>query len=543
MHDLGTLPPRRGSRAMAITELGDAVGWAWPRSEPADGGGCAILFRDGTVYPLGNLMGECTSPPGQYYASLALDINNVGQIVGWSSWEDAEGNYTRTAYLYSDGTMYVIPGGTPHSYAYGINDLGQVVGQSFYPERAWIFSSDWGAPQFLVAENGYAYQAAAINNASQVVGVAHFDGQSQGHAYLWQDGVLNDLGTSGSSSAASDINEYGEVVGYSDSGPFLYAMGAMHYLNDLVPASSGWELTSASAINDRGLITGGGLVNGEPHAYLLTPGAYVGYGANVSASVGSQVTLDFASVATGGTVTGARAPQEQCMTPGNFALLPDTCYDLAKESSLSFSAPVKVCIAYDPARIEVPESLLRLQHYAYNPLHAAWEWLDTTLLPVDTQNNRVCGETDSLSLFAAAEPIYSEAAMSIKAATVGFARTEQAVGTVHLWADLAAKMPPSDAVITGIVDGVTLFSVPFSQFKGAARPNTYRYANKKGLDAQIDFAGGSIFVVAPNIDLSRLTYADGADVQFIIDGADGMQIGFQHIEMTSLPGSRLVYSR
>jgi hypothetical protein len=42
-------------------------------------------------------------------------------------------------------------------------------------------------------------------------------------------------------------------------------------LNSLIPAGSGWVLTGASAINDSGGIVGTGVVNGQAHAFLLTP--------------------------------------------------------------------------------------------------------------------------------------------------------------------------------------------------------------------------------------------------------------------------------
>ncbi len=42
-------------------------------------------------------------------------------------------------------------------------------------------------------------------------------------------------------------------------------------LNTLIPPNSGWILTEARGINDAGQITGTGTINGETHAFLLTP--------------------------------------------------------------------------------------------------------------------------------------------------------------------------------------------------------------------------------------------------------------------------------
>jgi probable HAF family extracellular repeat protein len=52
----------------------------------------------------------------------------------------------------------------------------------------------------------------------------------------------------------------------------LYSGGVMYDLSTLVPAGSGWELGSASAINDVGQIVGSATnSNGTEHAYLLNP--------------------------------------------------------------------------------------------------------------------------------------------------------------------------------------------------------------------------------------------------------------------------------
>jgi probable HAF family extracellular repeat protein len=45
----------------------------------------------------------------------------------------------------------------------------------------------------------------------------------------------------------------------------------MQDLNALIPANSGWELQGAVAINIAGQIVGVGTVNGQQHAFLLTP--------------------------------------------------------------------------------------------------------------------------------------------------------------------------------------------------------------------------------------------------------------------------------
>ena len=59
-----------------------------------------------------------------------------------------------------------------------------------------------------------------INASGQVVGYAWLGGHyTNWHGFLWQDGVMRDLGTlGGTSSFASGINASGQVVGYARTG-------------------------------------------------------------------------------------------------------------------------------------------------------------------------------------------------------------------------------------------------------------------------------------------------------------------------------------
>jgi hypothetical protein len=61
------------------------------------------------------------------------------------------------------------------------------------------------------------------------------------------------------------------VVGYGDNGAFLYSGGVMTDLNSLLDQHSRWTSIQPYAINDRGQITGEGIIGGQTHAFLLTP--------------------------------------------------------------------------------------------------------------------------------------------------------------------------------------------------------------------------------------------------------------------------------
>jgi probable HAF family extracellular repeat protein len=74
----------------------------------------------------------------------------------------------------------------------------------------------------------------AINNAGQVVGQSGTAGP-YGHAFLWEDGTMQDLTVTGNNSLANGVNEHGRVVGW------VVASGATH--------SHYWEFGSAYSIS------------------------------------------------------------------------------------------------------------------------------------------------------------------------------------------------------------------------------------------------------------------------------------------------------
>ncbi|SFH34424.1 PEP-CTERM protein-sorting domain-containing protein [Nitrosospira sp. Nsp14] len=129
---------------------------------------------------------------------------------------------------------------------------------------------------------GTSSWAYAINDAGQVAGGAYFPGDANGHAILWNGSTLKDLGTlGGGSSEAFAINDSGQVTGWAAT-----TDGAQHAalwngttvtdLNSFLDTSTvnaGWVLTVANGINDHGWIVGDAhnSKSGVDHAFLLAP--------------------------------------------------------------------------------------------------------------------------------------------------------------------------------------------------------------------------------------------------------------------------------
>ena len=129
----------------------------------------------------------------------------------------------------------------------------------------------------------------AINNAAQdindwgeVVGYSDLSGDTTTHAFLWtKETGIQDLGTlSGdTSSYAIGINNLGQVVGQScdasgNCRAFLWKNGTMIDLNTLLRPGTSLYLNGAFAINDQGEIVGNAYQQstGNYPAFLAIPG-------------------------------------------------------------------------------------------------------------------------------------------------------------------------------------------------------------------------------------------------------------------------------
>jgi probable HAF family extracellular repeat protein len=251
--------------ASAINDVGQVV----CNSVPLVGhvfGRCPYLWQSGNI----TYIGECG---GSSYVNA---INKAGQVTG---------SDVQQPFLWQNGsTTYLSNLSSSNSYgrALGINDRGQVVGYST-TRRGRQHGVLWHNSRIKdlgTLPSGSNSQALGINKAGKVVGWSDTNTGSQ-HAVLWQNRLISDLGTlDGNATTATAINNRGTVVGYSLTNTygnqvplhaFVWRNGVMTDLNSLLPANSGWELTTANAINEQGQIVGSGKKDGQTKAFLLTP--------------------------------------------------------------------------------------------------------------------------------------------------------------------------------------------------------------------------------------------------------------------------------
>lgn len=220
--------------------------------------------------------------PHDYYAA-ADAINASGQIAGWLA--TAKNGPVYAAFWPNPNSVQTLPTlGGSYAEALGINDVGQVVGQSQVPGAVYAFHAFLWSEALGIRDlgtlGGKESSAWAINNAGQVVGWSNVGKYSAVRPFSWtRSGGMHNLGSLGGyASQARAINDSGTVVGWSyladnyTKHAFAWTgAGGLQDLNNLIPANSGWVLMYANSINASGEIVGTGTINSLTHAFLLTP--------------------------------------------------------------------------------------------------------------------------------------------------------------------------------------------------------------------------------------------------------------------------------
>jgi probable HAF family extracellular repeat protein len=198
--DLGLLPGHEESAALALNDHGAIVGESWTEAETV----AAFLWREGKMRHLGTLPGHAES--------IAIAVNDKGQVLGASRDDDSV-----HAFLWQNGTMTDIGPIGEEGWTTGLNERGQVIGarETVSGLRAF-FWQDGEITDLGTLPGDKTSVALAINEQGQIVGRST-SASGATHAFVWQDGVMASIGR-GRISAAFDINNEGQIVGYRGIG-------------------------------------------------------------------------------------------------------------------------------------------------------------------------------------------------------------------------------------------------------------------------------------------------------------------------------------
>lgn len=261
---------------------------------------------------IGTLGGDSCYP---WYVTFAESINDSGKIVGRAIDESCV--FHAIAWSEADGLVEIDPIG---SYAKNINNEGWIVGKSIggsiwipengtynmirleYPYiscdrinnmgQALCGPSIWSLENGLIdieGPSGEPIWGYYLNDLGQVTGhltIENSDGLLEKSIFIWsKEKGFKDLGNLGGEGIwIAYMNNRGEIVGEGLSpngklhGFFANETHGVQDLNNLIGPNTGWEISSALGINEKGQIAGQVKIDvdddgffDEAHACLLTP--------------------------------------------------------------------------------------------------------------------------------------------------------------------------------------------------------------------------------------------------------------------------------
>ena len=303
--DLGTLGGPNSAQTQELPYLscrGQVVGASdtgIPDPNSPDCNQCYLVhayrWSRGEMADLGTLAGP-------NHNSLATTVNDSGQTVGVSDFIDPSSGQQGARAVVWDKTNQIsnlgLLGGNSFSLAVGINSRGQIAGVSTNgtPDNFGIDGFfDFGEQvRGFISENGVmtdlgtlggpdtSVSFPGINDLGQIAGVSYtsdvdpVSGNPIQHAYLWQSGVMRDLGTLGGTFAAvNGLNNRGQVAGLSTlEGDNLFHPTLWDGDNVIDLGTLGGPTGFATTINDAGEVAGRARTQeGAPHAFFWKNGA------------------------------------------------------------------------------------------------------------------------------------------------------------------------------------------------------------------------------------------------------------------------------
>ena len=214
--------------------------------------------------------------------SFAYALNDSGQVVGTSR---ISGDVSTHSFLYTDGKMtdlYPLNSQDIQTVGpTGINNAGQIasgiiVNGVYVPA---ILDSPTGNLTLLgslgaVTDYGFSGVATSINNEGNATGYSYIDNLNR-HGFLYRNNVMTDIGSFGGYSSGWAINDENEIAGFASATyngvahAFVYIDGVM---TDLDPVTESY----AKDVNNQGHAVGQFLTaDGTAfHAFLYSQGNF-----------------------------------------------------------------------------------------------------------------------------------------------------------------------------------------------------------------------------------------------------------------------------
>jgi hypothetical protein len=208
--------------------------------------------------------------PATYQHSYGYGINNLGQVVGACAKPPSGGFTLHVPFVYTPGAgmaLVTVPGTGGQGYAaFEINDAGRMVGGEPSSGNSYAYYSDLlaGATKVfpLAANKPGAFYGV---NASGVMAGQAMDAANNWRAITYSGGAATNLGVPAGTtrSFGMAINSSGQVVGYAEalSAPtqvaFTSSGGVTTSLHpQITPLQAGVATSAAFDVNDAGVIVG-----------------------------------------------------------------------------------------------------------------------------------------------------------------------------------------------------------------------------------------------------------------------------------------------
>ena len=210
--------------------------------------------------------------PASYISGIVKGMNNQGQAVGYlQKISSPPSSYDKFAVLWNNTEVTLLgslPGGS-QSQAVTINNRGHILCQS---------TSNWENFQKHMLE---LYEGKKNAKKQSLIFGGFLSDQGKLIAMVDPNEVVPGIDLSKGYNPRA-MNDHDSVVGsasdsHGDPVAFIWEDNKMIDLNTLLPQNSGWRLTDAKGINNKGQIVGKGqiMVNGKysgrTHAFLLSP--------------------------------------------------------------------------------------------------------------------------------------------------------------------------------------------------------------------------------------------------------------------------------